>query len=202
MSAPASTRDDAAGAPRSGLRPRRTALLGQAGQLGRFGTVGALAFVVDVTLFNLLRYGPGELLEARPVTAKVLSVAAATIVAWLGNRYWAFSATRRRNRSSELLTFCAVNLAGMAIAAGCLAVSHYVLGLTSPLADNVSANGVGLLLGTTFRYVAYRSVVFTGGAAAVPRPRGLPAGGRRPGRAASALHSGTGRTQPVGAAPD
>ncbi|WP_418606452.1 hypothetical protein [Georgenia sp. SUBG003] len=33
----------------------------------------------------------------------------------------------------------------MAIAVGCLAVSHYVLGFTSPLADNVAANGVGLV---------------------------------------------------------
>ncbi|MHA7280916.1 hypothetical protein ACX80H_14345 [Arthrobacter sp. MDT2-2] len=39
-------------------------------------------------------------------------------------------------------------------------MSHYVLGLTSPLANNISANVVGVLLGNVFRYVAYRFFVF------------------------------------------
>ena len=55
-----------------------------------------------------------------------------------------------------------VNAGGMLIAVGSLGVSHYVLGFTSPLADNISANGVGLVLGTAFRYFCYRYLVFTG----------------------------------------
>lgn len=127
----------------------------------RFAAVGGLAFVVDVGLFNLLRFGPGELLGAKPLTAKVVSVAVSVLVAWLGNRYWTFSGSRQESRGRELFMFVLVNLGGMAIAVTCLAVSHYVLGLTSPLADNVAANGVGLVLGTAFRYVCYRYVVFT-----------------------------------------
>jgi hypothetical protein len=50
----------------------------------------------------------------------------------------------------------------MAIALACLAVSHYLLDLRSPLADNISANGVGLVLGTLFRFWAYRRFVFAG----------------------------------------
>lgn len=137
-------------------------------ELIRFGSVGALAFVVDTGLFNLVRFGPGELLHHKPITAKVLSVAVATVVAWLGNRYWTFPERRRAQRTRELVLFGAVNVVGMLIAVACLAVSHYVLELTSPLADNIAANGVGLVLGTLFRYVAYRSVVFTG------RPHDLP----------------------------
>ena len=170
-------------------------------QLGRFGTVGALAFVVDAGLFNLLRFGPGEVLGPKPVTAKLLSVAVATLVAWLGNRYWAFADTRRDSRGRELAAFCAVNVGGMVIAAGCLALSHYALGLTSALADNVAANGVGLLLGTAFRYAAYRWLVFTGDGAAGPPRRALPAEAPHPGRAGAALRSGTARTQRAGAAP-
>ena len=37
-----------------------------------------------------------------------------------------------------------------------------MLDLRSPLADNVSANGVGLVLGTLFRFWAYRRFVFAG----------------------------------------
>ena len=131
-------------------------------ELMRFGSVGAVAYVVDAGLFNLLRFGPGELLEAKPLTAKVISVAVATLVAWLGNRHWTFSGRRTEGRLRELFAFALVNVGGMLIAVGCLAFSHYVLGLTSPLADNIAANVVGVLLGSIFRYLAYRHLVFTG----------------------------------------
>lgn len=134
-------------------------------ELFRFGSVGALAYVVDVGVFNLLRFGPGELLGHKPLTAKVISVVVATLVAWVGNRYWAFADRRTAGRGRELALFAAVNVVGMGIAVTCLAVSHYVLGLTSALADNISANVVGLVLGAVFRYLAYRRVVFTSTAA-------------------------------------
>jgi putative flippase GtrA len=150
---------------------RRHSRAARLAQLVRFGTVGGVAFVVDVGLFNLLRFGPGELLEAKPVTAKILSVTVATLVAWLGNRYWAFARHRTDRPGRELVGFVLANLGGALIAAGCLGVSHYVLGYTSPLADNIAANGVGLVLGTTFRYAAYKWFVFTGA-----RPQGSTAG--------------------------
>ena len=129
-------------------------------ELARFGSVGTVAFVVDVGLFNLLRFGPGELLGERPLTAKVVSVAAATVVAWVGNRYWTFALRRTLRRTREFAIFALLNTVGMGIAVGCLAVSHYLLGLTSPLADNIAANVVGLGLGTAFRYWGYRRLVF------------------------------------------
>ncbi|WP_240645990.1 GtrA family protein [Georgenia sp. SYP-B2076] len=155
------------GAPEVGGSLVRRLLRGQSlrtwlAELVKFGAVGGSAYVVDVGLFNLLRFGPGELLLDKPLTAKVLSVAVSVLVAWVGNRYWTFSGTKRASRGRELAMFALVNLGGMAVAVGCLAVSHYVLGYTSPLADNIAANGVGLVLGTAFRYVCYRYVVFTG----------------------------------------
>lgn len=129
----------------------------------KFGVVGAVAFVVDIGLFNLLRFGGGEgVLYDKPITAKAISVTVATLVAWLGNRYWTFRHRRRKAMTHELLLFVVFNVAGMGIALACLAISHYLLGLTSPLADNISANGVGLVLGTLFRFWAYRTFVFKG----------------------------------------
>src|SRR3954453_19710716 len=107
------------------LRGRATARLAE---LARFGSVGALAYVVDVGLFNLLRFGPGEVLEHKPLTAKVIASAVATLVAWLGNRYWTFSGRRTRTPVRELVGFVAVNVIGIVAALGCLAFSHYVLG--------------------------------------------------------------------------
>lgn len=140
---------------------RRPALVSRVLELMRFGMVGGVAFVVDTGLFNLLRFGPGELLGDKPLTAKVISVAVATVVSWLGNRFWTFAERKTTSQLREFIGFVAVNIGGMLIALGCLWFSHYLLDLTSPLADNISANIVGLGLGMIFRYIAYRTWVFT-----------------------------------------
>lgn len=127
----------------------------------KFGVVGAVGFVVDVTVFNTLRYlGDPGVLEHKPLTAKALSVAVATVVTYLGNRHWTWSHRERSGTRREMTLFFFFNGVGMAIALTCLAVSHYVLDLRSPLADNISANGVGLVLGMTFRFWSYRTYVF------------------------------------------
>jgi putative flippase GtrA len=143
----------------------RAAVRARVSELAKFGSVGAVSFVVDLGLFNLLRFGPGELLGGKPITAKIVSVAVATLVAWIGNRHWTFSDRRTENRPRELVGFLVINVGGMLIAIGCLWVSHYVLGFTSALADNLAANVVGLGLGTIFRYVTYRRFVFIGSSA-------------------------------------
>lgn len=127
----------------------------------KFGAVGALAFVVDIGVFNLLRIGGHYGLDDKPLTAKTISVFVATVVAWLGNRYWTFRHRRRASARREFVLFGVMNVGGLAIALACLGFSHYVLGLTSALADNVAGNVIGLGLGTLFRFWAYRQLVFT-----------------------------------------
>ena len=132
----------------------------------KFGTVGAVAFVVDVGLFNLLTTSlwPGSgggPLDGHEKIAKIISASIATVVAWLGNRYWSFRHRRQASRSREFLTFALMNVVAMGIAVLCLAVSHDLLGFTSHLADNLSGNLVGIGLGTLFRFWAYRTFVFT-----------------------------------------
>jgi putative flippase GtrA len=132
-------------------------------QLAKFAMVGGLGFIVDVGGFNLLRFAGGEgPLYAYPLSAKVVSGAAATVVSWLGNRYWTFRHHRRKAAHYEFLLFAAMATIGTLIAMGCLWLSHYVLDLTSPLADNIAANGIGLVLAMTFRFWAYRRHVFRG----------------------------------------
>lgn len=135
-------------------------------EMVKFGAVGAVAFLVDVGTFNLLRFGMLGVegpFEGKPLTAKTCSVVVATVVAWLGNRYWTFRHRRRASRHREFMLFFLMNAAGLGIALACLAISHYVLGLQSALADNIAANVIGLGLGTLFRFWAYRSFVFTHG---------------------------------------
>jgi putative flippase GtrA len=132
----------------------------------KFGAVGAVAFVVDVGLFNLLTTSlwPGAQeppMDGHEKLAKVLSASVATVVAWLGNRYWTFRHRRQASRPREFATFALMNVIAMVIAVLCLTISHDVLGFTSTLADNIAGNVVGIGLGTLFRFWAYRTFVFT-----------------------------------------
>jgi putative flippase GtrA len=130
-------------------------------ELLAFAIVGGFGYLVDVGVFNLLRYaGEPGLLEHKPLTAKAISVAVATIVTYTGNRHWTWRHRAWSRTHHEFAMFVLLNLVGMAIALACLAISHYVLGMTGPVADNVSANVVGLALGTAFRFFAYRRWVF------------------------------------------
>jgi len=127
----------------------------------KFGIVGLVAYVVDIGTFNLLQYAGGEgPLFGKPLTAKVISVAVATTFAYFGNRYWTFRHRGRTSFRREYFLFFVLNGVGMLIAVGCLWFSHYALGFTSPLADNISANVIGLALGTMFRFWSYRRWVF------------------------------------------
>jgi putative flippase GtrA len=158
----------------------------------KFGVVGAIGFVIDVTVFNVLRFaGDPGLLEHKPLTAKGISVAVATVFTYLGNRHWTWSNRARSGARREVTLFFVLNGVAMLIAVGILAVSHYVMELRSPLQDNISANGVGLVAGMIFRFWSYRTFVFrqVAGSADGPRPAST-SGDRLPdGEAEAPVHS-------------
>jgi len=128
-------------------------------EVAKFGAVGLIALVVDVGLFNLLCYGASPL-HGKVLTAKIVSVSVATTVAYFGNRYWTFRHRGRTSFHREYVLFFVLNAVGLAISVGILWFSHYALGLTSAIADNISANVIGLGLGTLFRFWSYRRWVF------------------------------------------
>ena len=127
-------------------------------QLTKFALVGGVGFVVDVTTFTLLRLTPA--FEGSPLKAKILSTVLAIVANWIGNRYWTFGPHRSSHSVMEAVEFGVVSLLGMLVALGCLAVSHYVLDLRTLLADNLSGNVVGLVLGSALRFVLYRHWVY------------------------------------------
>ncbi len=124
-------------------------------EVAKFGTVGAFAYVVDVGVFNAVLWALGK-----PLTAKIISTLVATTVAYFGNRHWTYRHRDRSGLRREYVVFLALNGIGLLIALTCLGVSHYLLGFTSPLADNIAANVVGIGLGTVFRFWSYRRWVF------------------------------------------
>jgi putative flippase GtrA len=128
----------------------------------KFGVIGIIGYVVDVGVFNLLRIGVAgdDHFFQGPIGAKIISVALSTLVTWFGNRFWTFREHRRKNYLLELVEFTAVAVGGLGIGLLCLWVSHYVLGLQSLLADNISSNVIGLFLATAFRFLLYRYWVY------------------------------------------
>lgn len=131
-------------------------------QLTRFGLVGLVGLVIDVGIFNLLRLTvlSPEALHEGPVIAKVISTSIAIIANWIGNRHFTFRGERKSHWVREGFEFALVSVGGMLISLGCLWVSHYALGFTSVLADNIATNVIGLGLGTAFRFTLYRGWVF------------------------------------------
>ncbi|GGX42470.1 hypothetical protein GCM10010353_67080 [Streptomyces chryseus] len=128
-----------------------------------FGTVGALAFVLDNGGYTLLVFGlpgaGGGPMRAAPVQASVMATGVATVFSWLANRYWTYRQRHRENVARELALFTFVNIIGMAITAGTVLLSRQLLGLDSALSDNVARTS-GWALATWFRFFTYRRYVF------------------------------------------
>ncbi|WP_167550849.1 GtrA family protein [Cryobacterium arcticum] len=128
----------------------------------KFGVVGGAGFLVNVGIFNLLRsgvLGGGDFVQG-PLGASMIAAAISILFNWVGNRFWTFREHRRQDLGLELLEYAAVSVAGMFFQIACLYVSHYVLGFTSLLADNISGNFMGIGLGTVFRFVVFRYWVY------------------------------------------
>jgi putative flippase GtrA len=125
----------------------------------RFGAVGVVSYVLDVALFNALRIGHDGVF-GQPLMAKTMGVALATLVAWLGTRYWTFRRNLRHDAGREFVEFVLVAGAGYAVNLFVLFLSHYVLGFHSLLADNIAGNVVGAALGSVVRFLLYRAWVY------------------------------------------
>ena len=133
-------------------------------EASRYVVVGLCATVLDVLIFNLLISANAFADSANTsFFAKGISSIIAICVAYLGHRFWTFQ--HRKGSSSttnQLVLFLFVNVIGLGIALMCLWVCRNLLGYTSQLSDNISANFVGLGLATAFRFLASRQFVFKG----------------------------------------
>ena len=129
-------------------------------ELVKFGSVGAISYIVGVGGFNLLVHINGAPLADKPITASLISGFVSIVVAYVGNRYWTWRDQPKHSFQREVVIFFAVNLVGLTFSVVCLGISRYALDLHSTLSDNISANVIGVGLGTLFRFFGYRTWVF------------------------------------------
>jgi putative flippase GtrA len=153
--------DEAVHADRGGLRRLYDRFAHLLHELGKFGTVGAVAFVIDLAVFNVLNYRLG----AESLVSATVSMALGASAAFVGNRFWTWKDRERSGLRREYILYFFFNAVGLLIALACLAISTYGLGsvwpvFATPLAENISKMIVGGALGTIFRFWMYRTVVF------------------------------------------
>ncbi len=134
-------------------------LLWRYAELFTFLMVGGIGYVVDVAAFNVFRsLEPFRSID--PSVARTLAVVIAMVVTYLGNRTYTWRNDAREVRRREIGLFVLFNVIAFGFSVVTLVVSHDLLGMTSRLADNISANVVGMALGTAFRFWTYRRFVF------------------------------------------
>jgi putative flippase GtrA len=126
-------------------------------EVGKFGTVGAVNFALDLLIFNVLLF---TIFEHLPIVAKATSTVIAATSSYFMNRHWTWKDRARTGTRRELVIFLALSAIGLGITEACLLVSHYGLGLVTKLDDNISANVVGLVLATLWRFWSFRRWVF------------------------------------------
>ncbi len=119
-----------------------------------FGVVGAVGYISDAIIFNLLYR------QVPSVLASAIAVSISTVVAYVGNRFWTFRARERRETRAEFGLFVLVSAGGFLITVSCVWFTKYVLGDDSRLAANIAQLGAGQVLGTLFRFWACHMYVF------------------------------------------
>jgi putative flippase GtrA len=138
--------------PEAGLYSRVRRLLPE---LIKFGVVGGIGSVIDLGGAAVLHKH-----HVNPLEAKAISTGLATVVTYLGSRFWTFKHRENQALGREAVLFIVLNVAGLLIAEAVIALVTYAFGLRSGIEYN-AASVIGTGLATIFRYVAYRKWVFT-----------------------------------------
>ncbi|WP_243716510.1 GtrA family protein [Actinomadura sp. KC345] len=137
-------------------------------ELAKFGSVGAIAFVITLAIGNVLHTGMG----VGPLTSNGVATLIATTFSYLANRYWTFRHRDRTGLGREYVLFFALNGVGLVITELFIGFTHYVLGLSGPLSYN-AALIIGTGVASLFRFWSYKKWVFLPASA----PRVDPASG-------------------------
>jgi len=121
----------------------------------KFGIVG----LTGIGVTNLVFIPLHDALHLGPLTSVTVATAVATVVTYLGNRYWSFRGREGGGTRRDSVMFFILNAIGLLIQYAVLGFSNYVLGLTGKT-ENVIAVNLGIGLGTLFRFWSYRKWVW------------------------------------------
>lgn len=121
-------------------------------EVAAFGVVGAVGFVLQLGLFNLLH-------DIGSLKANAVATVVATAFAYVGNRYLSFSHRARTGLGRETAWFFGINLVTLVIAQLVLAIAYLFGKQHDKFVTNVLVI-IGIGIGTVIRFWAYKRFVF------------------------------------------
>lgn len=146
-------------------------------RLSKFALVGGLGFLVEFIIFNTWML----ITRGGPLIANVVSITAAILFNWAGNRKFTFEKTSK-SKWLELYQFVLASLAGLMISTGLLWLTYYQIDLAASglfayaedifinnfglteydykLFENNLVKFVGLILGFAVKFLLYKHWVF------------------------------------------
>lgn len=134
--------------------PERVRDLGT--EIAKFGVVGVVNLFVNFAVFNLLWF---TVLRTGEVKAKAVATIVATTCSYFMNRHWTYRDRPKSTVHREYTLFIIFNAVGLVIEVAVVGVAKYGFGQTHIVVLNL-CTGVGIVLGTVFRFWAYRTHVF------------------------------------------
>ena len=124
-------------------------------EFAKFGIIGVIGLIITNVGYAVMHsHGVG------PVTSTTIATIIATIVAYIGNRYWSFAHRERTSVPREGLIFFVLNAIGLLIQDAVVAFNSYVLHLEHHKLAEFLALNIGIALATIFRFWSYRKFVW------------------------------------------
>lgn len=132
-------------------------------EVANFGIVGGVSYVV--TILADLAYLQIE--RNDHLTAYIVGQIVATCVAYLGSRFWTYK-ERDGGGVREMALFATINAIAIAMQSGIVALTFYVLHMTSKVENFFSEFVLAIGLGMVFRFFCYRTFIFPKAEPALP----------------------------------
>ena len=125
-------------------------------EFAKFAVIGIAGVFITNGIYDLLNLHLG----IGPVTSATIATIIATIISYLGNRYWSFRTRQRTGVVRELIVFAVLNGIGLLIQDAAVAFNSYLLHLQHNHTAAFLALNIGIVLAMLFRFWSYRRFVW------------------------------------------
>ncbi len=125
-------------------------------EVAKFGIIGLINLAVNLAVYQVLLR---MVLDSAEVKAKAVATIIATTCAYFMNRHWTYRHRPKSAMRREYVLFLFFNAVGLVIELAVVWIAKYGFHQTSDLVFMI-CSVVGIVLGTIFRFWAYRNHVF------------------------------------------
>lgn len=106
-------------------------------QAGKYFLVGSFSAVVDIRVFQFSTWIAAFFIILSPAIFKTISFSVATVLRYLGNKYWTFEKKGKDGIKKEAIQFFAVTLAGLVLNVGIFLYFTKIMGTQFHMQEKV-----------------------------------------------------------------